>query len=163
MWLGIFSENIFKRSTVRSIIISWEALNKNQGKQVEEAVKSKTILVFSFMIVLAMVGLCRADVVDDTLNNARKQGKVVMLEIGSVGCIPCDKMKLVMDRLRTDYKGKLEVVFIDVRSDKENQRRFGATVIPTQVFLDKEGKEFHRHIGYYSFEEIAPVLKKQGI
>lgn len=110
-----------------------------------------------------MAGLCSADVVDDTLSSAKKQGKLVMLEVGSVGCIPCDKMKVVMDKLRTDYKDKLEVIFIDVRQDKENMRRFGVTMIPTQVFLDKNGKEFHRHIGYYAFEEIAPVLKKQGI
>lgn len=129
----------------------------------EETVKIKRIFLLTFMIVMTMVGLCRADVVDDTLNSAKKQGKLVMLEIGSVGCIPCDKMKVVMDRLRTDYKDKLEVIFIDVRKDKENMRRFGVTMIPTQVFLDKSGKEFHRHIGYYAFDEIAPVLKKQGI
>ncbi len=129
----------------------------------EDTVKSRRILLFTFMIVTAMVGLCRADVVNDTLNSAKKQGKLVMLEIGSVGCIPCDKMKVVMDKLRTDYKDKLEVIFINVRKDKENTRRFGVTMIPTQVFLDKNGKEFHRHIGYYAFEEIVPVLKKQDI
>ena len=115
------------------------------------------------MIVMAMVGLCSAEVVNDTLSNAKKQGKVVMLEIGSVGCIPCDQMKPVMEKLRTNYKDKLEVLFIDVKKDRENPRRFGITMIPTQVFLNKEGKEFHRHIGFYAYEEIVPVLKKQGI
>jgi thioredoxin 1 len=101
--------------------------------------------------------------VDGVLKDAQKQGKVVMLEIGSVGCIPCDNMKPVMEKLRANYNGKLEVLFIDVRNDKENPRRFGVTVIPTQVFLDKNGKEFHRHIGYYGYEEIEPVLKKAGL
>jgi thioredoxin 1 len=36
-------------------------------------------------------------------------------------------------------------------------------MIPTQVFLDKNGKEFQRHIGFYDFDEIVPVLKKQGL
>jgi hypothetical protein len=31
------------------------------------------------------------------------------------------------------------------------------------VFLDNSGNEFHRHIGFYPYEEIAPVLKKAGI
>ena len=124
--------------------------------------KSKIVL-FTFMIVVAIVGLCSADAVQDSLDSAKKQGKLVMLEIGSVGCIPCDKMKAVMDKLRTEYKDKLEVIFIDVRKDKENKQRFGVTMIPTQVFLDKDGKEFHRHIGYYAFEEIVPMLKKLGI
>lgn len=125
--------------------------------------KSKIVSLVTFMIVMAMAGLCSADVVENNLNSAKKQGKLVMLEIGSVGCIPCDKMKVVMDKLRTEYKDKLEVLFIDVKKDKENMRRFGVTMIPTQVFLDKTGKEFHRHIGYYPFEDIVPQLKKQGI
>jgi thioredoxin 1 len=36
-------------------------------------------------------------------------------------------------------------------------------MIPTQVFLDKNGKEFHRHVGYYAYDEIMPVLKKIGL
>lgn len=31
---------------------------------------------------------------------------------------------------------------------------FGVAAIPTQVLLDKEGKEFFRHSGYYSTEEL---------
>ncbi len=124
---------------------------------------NKKIYFLSIMIVMAMVGLCSAEVVNDTLSNAKKQGKVVMLEIGSVGCIPCDQMKPVMEKLRTNYKDKLEVLFIDVKKDRENPRRFGITMIPTQVFLNKEGKEFHRHIGFYAYEEIALVLKKAGL
>ncbi len=86
-----------------------------------------------------------------------------MLELGSVGCIPCEQMKPVMEKLRANYKGKLEVIFVDVRKDRENGRRFGVAMIPTQVFLDRSGKEFHRHIGFYGYEEIVPVLKKAGI
>lgn len=101
--------------------------------------------------------------VDRVLKDAQKQGRAVMLELGSVGCIPCEQMKPVMEKLRSYYKGKLEVFFVDVRKDHDTAQRFGAYVIPTQVFLDKNGKEFHRHIGFYGYEEIVPVLKKAGI
>jgi len=86
-----------------------------------------------------------------------------MLELGSVGCIPCEQMKPVMEKLRTNYKGKLEVIFVDIRKERDTGRKFGVTMIPTQVFLDKTGKEFHRHLGFYGYEEIVPVLKKAGI
>ena len=120
-------------------------------------------LVFSLISILSSGAVIRAEGIDDVLNTAKKEGKMVMLELGSVGCIPCEQMKPVMEKLKTTYKGKLEVIFIDVRKDKENSRRFGVTMIPTQVFLDKSGKEFHRHIGFYAYEEIEPVLKKSGI
>ncbi len=121
-------------------------------------------IVFSiFSIVLMLYGFSNATGIDDVLNSAKKEGKIVMLELGSVGCIPCEQMKPVMEKLRTNYKGKLEVFFVDVRKDKETARRFNVFAIPTQVFLDKTGKEFHRHMGYYAYEEIEPVLKKAGL
>lgn len=120
-------------------------------------------LLFSVSSILSLPINSYAAGVDDKLSNAKKEGKFVMLELGSVGCIPCEKMKPVMEQLRTNYKGKLEVFFVDVRKDKETARRFGVYVIPTQVFLDKGGKEIHRHIGFYGYEEIVPVLKRTGI
>ena len=86
-----------------------------------------------------------------------------MLELGSVGCIPCEQMKPVMARLSDTYKGKLDVIFVDVKKDRDSARRYGVYMIPVQVFLDTKGKEFHRHIGYYPYEEITPILKKAGI
>ena len=112
---------------------------------------------------LFLSGFSQASDVDSVLAQAKKDGKIVMLELGSVGCIPCEQMKPVMQKLRDTYKGKLEVIFVDVRRDNETGRRFGAHMIPTQVFLDKTGKEFYRHIGFYAYEEIAPVLKKAGL
>lgn len=121
------------------------------------------VMLGVFTVMLSLAGCSQADDIDVMLTKAQKDGKAVMLELGSVGCIPCEQMKPVMQKLRETYKGKLEVVFVDVRQDNKTGRRFGVHVIPTQVFLDNQGKEFHRHIGFYSFEEIAPVLKKQGL
>ncbi len=113
-------------------------------------------LVFSY-------GSGRASDFDAMLTKAKTEKKVVMLELGSVGCVPCDQMRPVMDKLTQNYKGKLEVIFVDVRKNAEPARRFRVFGIPTQVFLDSNGKEFHRHIGYYDYDSIVPVLKKAGI
>jgi len=101
--------------------------------------------------------------IDDALARAQKEGKIVMLELGSVGCIPCEQMRPVMDKLSQNYKGKLEVIFVDVKKDRKSAAQFQVYGIPTQVFLDRAGKEFHRHIGFYAYESIVPVLKKAGI
>ena len=113
--------------------------------------------------ILLLSGCSQANDVDGVLIQAKRDGKVVMLELGSVGCIPCEQMKPVMDKLRSGYKDRLEVYFVDVRRDNASGRRFGVHIIPTQVFLDKTGKEFHRHIGFYAYDEITPVLKKAGL
>jgi len=123
----------------------------------------KRLLLFVVLTFLGLSGHANASEVDAVLSRAKNEGKVVMLELGSVGCIPCEQMKPVMEKLRTNFKGRLEVFFVDVRKDKDTARKFGTYAIPTQVFLDKNGKEFHRHIGFYAYEEIESMLKKAGI
>ena len=123
----------------------------------------KRMLVFVVLTFLALSGYGDASEVDTTLSNAKRDGKLVILELGSVGCIPCEQMKPVLEKLRTNYKGKLEVLSVDIIKEKDIRRRFAVFAVPTQVFLDRDGKEFHRHMGYYPYEEIVPVLNKAGL
>jgi thioredoxin 1 len=121
------------------------------------------VLLLFFSTVAFDLSVANAAGVDNTLQMAKRDGKIVMLELGSVGCIPCEAMRPVMAKLSSTYKGKLEVIFVDVSKDNTTARRFRVFGIPTQVFLDKSGKEVHRHVGFYAYDEIIPWLKKAGI
>jgi thioredoxin 1 len=125
--------------------------------------KRWTTLSAVLLSILLLSVCANANEIDDILARVKKEGKVIMLELGSVGCKPCEQMKPVMEKLRTAYAGKIEVIFIDIRKERDSAERFDVFGIPTQVFLDKDGKEFHRHYGFYAYEEIAPVLKKAGL
>jgi thioredoxin 1 len=127
------------------------------------AMKKGLSFLIAVITFLTLSGYGNASEVNKVLADARKEGKAVMLELGSVGCISCEQMKPVMEKLRASYKGKLAVIFVDVRKNHDTAQKFGVYVIPTQVFLDRNGKEFHRHIGFYGYEEIVPVLKKAGL
>jgi thioredoxin 1 len=94
----------------------------------------------------------------------KKMPLVTFLEIGAETCIPCKMMKPVMKEIQEEYKDKIEVIFHDVSKDKEVAKKYNIRVIPTQVFLDKDGKEFHRHEGFYPKEEIMKIVDpKMGI
>ncbi|MDA8433969.1 MAG: thioredoxin family protein [Nitrospiraceae bacterium] len=125
----------------------------------------KKIICLSAVLIMlvTLAGYSAAAGVDAALDGAKKAGKAVMLELGSAGCGPCEQMKPVMEKLKEAYKGRLEVIFVDVRKDRDAARRFSVFAIPTQVFLDRNGKEFHRHMGFYGYEEILPVLEEAGI
>ncbi|MCL6520395.1 MAG: thioredoxin family protein [Armatimonadetes bacterium] len=86
-----------------------------------------------------------------------------LVDIGSEQCIPCKMMISVLDELSKEYKGKLEVVFIDLQKNPEAAEKFGVKLIPTQVFYDEKGKEFFRHTGFYPKEEIIARFKEHGI
>jgi thioredoxin 1 len=91
--------------------------------------------------------------------------KVTFVELGSVRCIPCKQMQPVMKAIEKKYGGQVKVVFYDVwkAEQKVFADKYKIQLIPTQVFLDENGKEFFRHEGFYPEKEIDKVLKSKGI
>ncbi len=72
-------------------------------------------------------------------------------------------MRPILDELRTDYAGRLEIEFADVWKNPELGRRYEVQTIPTQVIYDASGRGVFRHIGYWPKEEIDAKLKELGL
>ena len=88
---------------------------------------------------------------------------VTFIELGAKSCIPCKAMQPVMKEIAADYRDQLLVLFYDVWEDNKPATHYHVQGIPTQVFLDSAGKEFHRHVGFYAKEEIRKVLESRGL
>ena len=91
--------------------------------------------------------------------------KVTFIELGSVRCIPCQQMQVVMKSIERKYSSQVKVVFYDVWTPEGRPfgRQYGIEAIPTQVFLDENGNEFSRHVGYFPEEELIKVLNSKGV
>ena len=89
--------------------------------------------------------------------------QITFIELGADKCIPCKAMQPIMKEIAAKYKGKVQVVFYDVWKDPEPARKYGIQLIPTQVFIDKNGKEVFRHTGLFPKDELVAFLKKQGV
>lgn len=94
-----------------------------------------------------------------------KTSKVTFVELGSVNCVPCKKMQPVMKAIEEKYGEQVDVIFYDVwtQEQKPYAQKYGIKLIPTQVFLDENGTEFHRHEGFYPEEEIDKILQSKGL
>lgn len=85
-----------------------------------------------------------------------------LVDLGADKCIPCKMMAPILEELKTEYTGKLQVDFIDVWKDPAPGQKAGIRVIPTQIFYDASGKELFRHEGFYSKEDILAKWKELG-
>lgn len=91
--------------------------------------------------------------------------KVTFIELGSMHCMPCRMMQPIVDEIKEEYSGQVKVIFYDVWA-KEGQpyaEQYKIQAIPTQVFLDKNGKEYFRHLGFFSKKDIIKTLEMQGV
>jgi len=100
---------------------------------------------------------------DNPVDKARRSGRPSLVDFGSVGCIPCDMMAPILDKLAEEYKGRVNIMFVHVKEEPILANRYGVETIPVQVFFDKSGKEVFRHVGFFPEEEIKKQLSKMGV
>jgi thioredoxin 1 len=86
-----------------------------------------------------------------------------LVDLGASKCIPCKKMKPILDELREEYRGRMDVIFIVVWQNPKEAQAYGIESIPTQIFYDAEGKELFRHEGFFAREEILAKWNELGV
>ena len=93
-----------------------------------------------------------------------RTGAPTLMDLGSTECIPCKLMWPALESMRTEFAGKMTVEFLDV-GKKENlplAKKHRINLIPTQIFLDAQGKELWRHEGYISRYGILDKFRELG-
>ena len=92
-----------------------------------------------------------------------RRGIPTLIDLGADQCIPCKKMAPILEELKEEYQGKLEVIFIDVWKDRTAGQKYGIRLIPTQIFYDAQGKELGRHEGFIGKEDILNTFRRFGV
>ena len=112
------------------------------------------LLVLSLTLITAVPALAR---------KAPKPAPTVALprlvDLGATKCIPCKRMAPILEALKVDYAGAVDVQFIDVWQNPQAGTPYGIRLIPTQVFFDRKGRERFRHEGFFAREEIERIFK----
>ena len=87
---------------------------------------------------------------------------VTLVDLGAKTCIPCKMMAPILEELKDEYKGRAEIIFIDVwdKANKDKAQAFKISSIPTQVVFDKQGKEVFRHVGFLAKKTLQGELDR---
>jgi len=85
-----------------------------------------------------------------------------LVDLGADKCIPCKMMAPILEEMKKEFAGRLDVQFIDVWKNPDAGQSFGIKIIPTQIFFARNGKELFRHEGFFSKEDILAQWKSLG-
>ena len=110
----------------------------------------------------------------------------IVIDFGADSCISCKEMASVLKELNIELQGKAIIKFVDVWKYQKLAEGYPISVIPTQVFFDKEGKPYNPsdpekvqvimysmketnehaltiHEGGMTKEQLISVLKEMGL
>ena len=85
-----------------------------------------------------------------------------LIDVGADKCIPCIKMAPILEGLRNDFAGRLDVRFVDAWKNRQEAASYGVQMIPTQIFYAADGKELYRHTGFFAREDILNTWRQLG-
>ena len=114
-------------------------------------------------IALLLVGLALLAAVPALARKAPKPAPPAALprlvDLGAHKCIPCKRMAPILEALKVDYAGVVDVQFIDVWQNSDAGKPYRIRVIPTQIFFDRTGRERFRHEGFFARTDIEQIFK----
>ncbi|MFQ6130932.1 MAG: thioredoxin family protein [Armatimonadota bacterium] len=86
-----------------------------------------------------------------------------LIEFAATWCKPCVELKPIMNDLRREYRGKVNVRIVDVDEQPEFAAQFGLFGVPTIVYLDENGQEQFRYVGLVSKHQLVAALAGVGV
>lgn len=105
----------------------------------------------------------KARAADNPLDRALATGRPVVADFGRGVCIPCKMMKPILDKLQEEYKGRADILIIEIDEYPAVTQCVGIRAIPTQIFYDAAGDDIYRHQGFMSREAIVGKLREMVV
>lgn len=117
-----------------------------------------TVTIITLIAVVMADSACAED-----FSKYPEKGTITLIDLGAGSCIPCRMMAPILERVKKRYEGKAEVIYIDLRYNRDQIQRFQVRAIPTQVFYDRQGREVYRHVGFMDENAIVEQFAKMGV
>ncbi len=130
---------------------------------------ARSLLWIIAIVALAMLWATTVPAADKDQGDQKRAPVPRLVDVGADKCIPCIMMAPILEELKKEYAGVLDVEFVDVWKKPSEAKKYNIRGIPTQIFYDASGKELARHLGFISkedilkkFEQLKVPLKKAG-
>ncbi|MDZ5254727.1 thioredoxin family protein [Clostridium sp. LIBA-8841] len=140
--------------------------------------RNKRNVIILFLIVFSLVGIYfgknyiekKKQTSDSEINvisnlEDAKVGVPTIIMFKTDTCPYCVEMQKELSNVAKDRKGAFNIYYARLEEDKNMDLayKYGANVVPTTVFLDKDGKEFYTHQGLMRASSIETILNSLGV
>jgi len=89
-------------------------------------------------------------------------GQPVMIQFGKTQCVWCKYMSTYFKEIKEKYP-KTPIYYVNTDLDIAGMIEHNVIVLPTSIFLDKDGKVIGRVEGYLLPDKIMELLETYGV
>ncbi len=88
-----------------------------------------------------------------------------LIDFGREDCFACAEVAPILEELKSEYEGRLRVEYVEVAGEENRATaaRFDVCMLPTQLFVDRDGKVVFRHEGFYSKKEMLAAFSDRDV
>lgn len=97
---------------------------------------------------------------EQAIEQAKAEGKPVLLKFGSGTCQPCIEIDRNIEEVRPGYEGRVAFVIVNVndRSEYPLCMEYGLQTIPTTVFIKSDGTPQNGFVGVMTADQLREQL-----
>jgi thioredoxin-like negative regulator of GroEL len=97
---------------------------------------------------------------EQAVEQAKAEGKPVLLNFHGSGCIPCVQMEKNLTQVEPEYKGRVAFVIVEVYDQSEYNfcMKYNIETIPTTVFIRKDGTVAKGYVGVLEPDQLKKEL-----
>lgn len=101
------------------------------------------------------------------IETAKKEDKIIMIDYFAVWCIPCKNFdKEVWQNEEAIKKiSKMDIIPMKLDAEKEgveSAKKYSITAYPTILFIDKNGNEIGRKVGYGGMKDVLNAIERNS-
>lgn len=126
--------------------------------------KKSLIIVGALIIVIAGIFVFKNKIfssgeADNTVSAGEIAGDLpVLLEFRTDSCPACIEMEPVLEEVKQEYDGIVEVRVLDAYENMALANQYSVKVVPTLFILSPEGETLARHEGYLTVDQIEEAF-----
>lgn len=104
--------------------------------------------------------MATVNITDSEFDSKVLQGDIpVLVDFWAPWCGPCRMAEPVLEELSEEFKGKINIMKINVDESPSNAEKYGVMSIPTTI-LFKGGQEVGRQVGFAGKKGFEDLMNK---
>ena len=82
----------------------------------------------------------------------------MIVDFSATWCPPCKQLKPIFKKLAEEFKGRIDLVTVDVDENPELAQAYGVTNIPCLVFINKDGQVQNTLVGFQNRDQLLGTI-----